>query len=360
MNLPQTIIVQQNGIMLILVSYFFSCYTNNVFVYSIRIIISIIKIDCFIIFFDLSGSWRAVYRFSNKSMSIIDNLPSILAQESMGDVMQVALLPAVNDEHGGLIVELEDPMDSTVFHTSLQASITNWRTQGIKGVWIKLPLKLANLVEAAVEEGFWYHHAEPNYLMLVRWLPDTMHTIPVNASHRVGVGAFVMNDKREVLVVQEKSGMHRGSGLWKFPTGVVDQAEDIHAGAIREVKEETGVDTEFIEVLAFRQSHMAFFEKSDLFFVCMLRPLTHDIHPQETEIEAAQWMPIEEYAAQPLVQKHDLLKYTLDVCLAKMDKDYSGFAPVCTGPLFSKRLGCLYLNKRDLNRASTSGTHDLI
>ena len=44
-----------------------------------------------------------------------------------------------------------------------------------------------------------YHHAEPSYLMLVYWIPDTKNTLPVNATHRVGVGAFVMNDKGEVI-----------------------------------------------------------------------------------------------------------------------------------------------------------------
>jgi len=48
------------------------------------------------------------------------------------------------------------------------------------------------------QEGFWFHHAEPHYLMLVYWIPETTNTIPANASHRVGVGAIVMNDKREV------------------------------------------------------------------------------------------------------------------------------------------------------------------
>lgn len=51
-----------------------------------------------------------------------------------------------------------------------------------------------------LQVGFWYHHAEPNYLMLVYWIPESVHTLPVNASHRVGVGGFVMNDKREVLL----------------------------------------------------------------------------------------------------------------------------------------------------------------
>jgi hypothetical protein len=37
-----------------------------------------------------------------------------------------------------------------------------------------------------------------------------------------------------------------------------------------------------------RQSHKAYFEKSDLFFVCILRPLSFDITKQESEIEDAQ------------------------------------------------------------------------
>lgn len=37
-----------------------------------------------------------------------------------------------------------------------------------------------------------------------------------------------------------------------------------------------------------RQSHKTFFDKSDLFFVCLLRPISFDISVQEAEIEAAQ------------------------------------------------------------------------
>ena len=38
----------------------------------------------------------------------------------------------------------------------------------------------------------------------------------------------------------------------------------------------------------YRQSHKAFFTKSDLFFVCMLQPLSTEIQKQEEELEAAQ------------------------------------------------------------------------
>lgn len=35
--------------------------------------------------------------------------------------------------------------------------------------------------------------------MLVYWIPATPNTLPPNATHRVGVGAFVMKENGEVL-----------------------------------------------------------------------------------------------------------------------------------------------------------------
>ncbi|KAK8294392.1 hypothetical protein V6Z12_D06G254200 [Gossypium hirsutum] len=259
------------------------------------------------------------------------------------------LLNAVDDRYGGVIVEVREAMDSALFGSVLRASIAQWRHQGKKGVWIKLPIQHVNLVEAAVKEGFWFHHAEPNYLMLCYWIPEGTHILPANASHRIGIGAFVMNEKREVLVVQESTGRFRGTGVWKFPTGVVNEGEDICAAAVREVKEETAVDTKFIEILAFRQSHKAFFDKSDIFFLCLLEPLSSEVQKQETEIEAAKWMPFEEYEAQPFVQKHELLKYIVDICLAKKDRNYSGFSPVPTTSAFSDEKNYMYFNTTDLN-----------
>ncbi|OMO64693.1 hypothetical protein COLO4_31937 [Corchorus olitorius] len=257
------------------------------------------------------------------------------------------LLNAVNDRYGGVIIEITEPMDSALFASLLRASIAQWRHQGKKGVWIKLPIQHANLVEAAVKviyrllqpnqavlraflknpEGFWYHHAEPNYLMLAYWIPESAHTLPANASHRVGIGAFVMNEKREVLVVQENTGRFWGTGVWKFPTGVVDEGEDLCTAAVREVKEETAIDTKFVEVLAFR----------------------YEICKQESEIEAAKWMPFDEYAAQPYVKNNDLSKYIADICLAKKERKYSGFAPVPSTSVFSNEKSYMYFNTYDLN-----------
>ncbi|PSR96466.1 Nudix hydrolase [Actinidia chinensis var. chinensis] len=269
---------------------------------------------------------------------------------SLLGVEKIKLLDASEDAYGGVIVDMKEPMDSEVFASLLRASTSQWRQQGKTGIWIKLPIELVNLVEAAVKEGFRYHHAEASYLMLVKWIPKTNSTLPANASHRVGIGACVMNDKGEVLVVQENGGKFKGTGVWKFPTGVVDEGEDIFMAAMREVKEETGIETQFLEVLAFRQSHNSFFGKSDLFFVCMLRPLSWDIQKQDSEIEAATWMPLEDYAAQPFVQKHEQFSYIARICLEKKNNNYTGFCAVHTTTAFSSKKNYLGVWIKELVR----------
>ncbi|KAJ4976855.1 hypothetical protein NE237_001961 [Protea cynaroides] len=298
---------------------------------------------------------RMMTPFNIRCISIPVNTPPFMEHAiTENNAPSVKLLTASNDDHGGVIVDLKDPMDSDLFVASLRASLLLWKQQGKKGIWIKLPIEHVNLVEAAVKEGFWYHHAEPKYLMLTYWIPETCNTLPANVTHQVGVGAFVMNDKREVLVVQEKIGTLQGKGLWKFPTGIINEGEDIFVGAVREVKEETGIDTEFVEVLAFRETQKSFFEKSDVLFLCMLHPLSFDIQIQELEIEAAQWMPIEEYAAQPFIQQHHL-KYGLDIFFAKTHKGYGGFSAVSTRSSFSNKPSHLYVNSSYLNQSLLSG-----
>ncbi|KAG4929150.1 Nudix hydrolase 2 [Glycine soja] len=98
------------------------------------------------------------------------------------------------------------------------------------------------------------------------------------------------------------------------------------------------------EYLLNRQSHMSFFEKSDLLFVCLLRPLSFSIQIQEVEIEVANWMPFDEYAAQTFMEKFELLKYTNDIYLAKIDGQYFGFTPVSITSNFFENKNYLYLN----------------
>ncbi|GBG77027.1 hypothetical protein CBR_g23353 [Chara braunii] len=240
-----------------------------------------------------------------------------------------SLLAFEGDLYDGVIIDPTClPADRDVFLSRLRSSLGLWASQQRKGVWLKLPRENANLVPLAISEGFDYHHAELHYVMLTKWLPPTPSTLPPNASHQVGVGAFVVNDKREILAVQEKYGFLRGKSIWKLPTGLVSQQEDIWTAAVREVKEETGIEAEFMEIITFRQAHSAAFGKSDLFMICSLKPLSFQITKQDSEIEAAQWMPLDEFLGQPFLQTRDMFMRMLMLCVAHLDGRYKGLRPI--------------------------------
>eukprot|EP00193_Tetraselmis_chui_P016325 CAMPEP_0177776606 /NCGR_PEP_ID=MMETSP0491_2-20121128/14807_1 /TAXON_ID=63592 /ORGANISM="Tetraselmis chuii, Strain PLY429" /LENGTH=268 /DNA_ID=CAMNT_0019295417 /DNA_START=857 /DNA_END=1663 /DNA_ORIENTATION=- len=237
------------------------------------------------------------------------------------------ILPASEDAYGGVIVDKRSlPVSPEIFEKSLAMSLEHWTQYGFKGVWLKIPLAQSALVPAAVRQGFVYHHAEPEYLMLNHWLPQSPSTLPANASHQVGVGGFVLNEKREVLVVQEMNGPLRGQGVWKMPTGLVSVGEDLHLAAVREVKEETGVDAQFEAVLATRQSHGMAFGKSDLFFVCALRADSNQtLTPCNTEISDVTWIPLEEFCNIEFMKGRELYAEILKSCEAWANGKYSGF-----------------------------------
>ncbi|CAN6998047.1 unnamed protein product [Brassica oleracea var. botrytis] len=151
------------------------------------------------------------------------------------------------DNYGGVVVNLieTEPMTAQEFESKLDVSLTAWKVQGMRGIWIKLSSQLSSLVDSAIKRGFTYHHAENEYVSHLALF------LPINASHRIGIGAFVLNKSREVLVVQEIGGRFKGTGVWKLPTGIIQEGEDIWTGAVSEVEEETGIKTKFVEVLAF-------------------------------------------------------------------------------------------------------------
>ncbi|KAK9819425.1 hypothetical protein WJX74_002241 [Apatococcus lobatus] len=238
-------------------------------------------------------------------------------------------LEATDDLYEGIIIfdsRLPDSVEE--FGSRLDHSLELWTNNGKRGIWLRVPHAQSQLIHPAMQRGFGFHHAEPGYLMLTRWLPNTPSTLPANASHQVGIGAFVLNDANEVLVVQEKSGGLKGKGIWKMPTGVVNQGENITRGCEREVLEETGLRAKFQAVLAARQAHNFAFGKSDMFFVVAMRPEGSDLSltAQESEVEAVQWMPLEEYSQMPFLLGRPILRDILGSCVAYARGEYKGMS----------------------------------
>ncbi|KMZ60311.1 Nudix hydrolase [Zostera marina] len=240
----------------------------------------------------------------------------------------LGILNAFDDEYNGVIIDSEGlPSSPNSFSSILRSSLSHWKQRGKNGVWLKIMARQAHLVHIAIKEGFVYHHAETGYVVLTFWLPDEQPCmLPSTGSHQIGIGAFVINENKEVLVVKEKKCPLRCSGVWKMPTGFIDKSEEIYLGAIREVKEETGIETEFLQVVAFRHAHFVSFEKSDLFFICMLKPLSSQITIDGKEIEDAKWMQLEDFLDQPFYKEDFMSKSAIEICIAKHEQRYKGFS----------------------------------
>jgi 8-oxo-dGTP pyrophosphatase MutT (NUDIX family) len=199
------------------------------------------------------------------------------------------------DVFNGVTIGPEHLVDMTYerLKKQLPLALKTWLEEGKRGIWIKIPTNQSELISIATNLGFDFHHAQPGYVLLTKWLPSMEpNKLPRYANHQIGVAGLVVNDKDELLVIQEKYLRSLRRPIWKFPGGLADPGEDLYETAIREVKEETGIDTEFVSVLCFRHMHELKWGIDDLYFICLLRPLNTNIVMDEAEISACKWMKV--------------------------------------------------------------------
>lgn len=163
--------------------------------------------------------------------------------------------------------------------------------------------------------------------MMYKWLPiDLSPNIPIYCHTMIGCGGLVVNDQKQILTIKEKQAIVKGT--WKLPGGYVEPSmhyiyfyclfslilnispdENFVDAVIREVQEETGVQTKFDSLVCVRhalggENRISFgFGCSDLYFVIALKPDTHDITKCEREIDRCEWMDFDKYLAHPNVHE---------------------------------------------------------
>lgn len=182
------------------------------------------------------------------------------------------------------------------FTETLEKTITHFNTEKAKGFFITISLKEhSHLFPLLSEKKFTFHHAEGDDATLVTWLPkNKKNRLPGYSSHYVGVGGLVIDFKNEsVLVIKEKNG-HDTKG-WKIPGGLVDVGEYLPEAVVREVFEETGIESKFKGIVALREKSPYYFGRNDFYFVCLLEPGNEEISQCEHEIEKSAWMPVDEF-----------------------------------------------------------------
>ncbi|MFK8795691.1 NUDIX domain-containing protein [Planococcus plakortidis] len=129
----------------------------------------------------------------------------------------------------------------------------------------------------------------------------------------LGAAGLVVNQNNEWLVVKKRyGGLH---GKWSLPAGFVEKDETIDQAALREVKEETGIDCDLIGMIGFR-SGVIKGRVSDNMGVFLLRPLqgNQPILAQQDELYEAAWRSPEDLSSDgdASVMLHEMASYIVE------------------------------------------------
>lgn len=210
------------------------------------------------------------------------------------------------DRYGG--IEIKDlslfPESEAEFESSLAVWIADWKTDKVRSVQVFFRAPKFHLMNVAMRHGFFLHHAKSDYVLMILWLDATTPCrMPAYASHYVGIGGCVLRIVQdqtscelpfEVLMIKENRTTD--ARKWKFPGGFVDPGEALGPAVVREVREETGVQVEFLSLVNLREQLNFKYGATDFYFtsVCITCSDESPIRVEDTgEVQLAQWIPLD-------------------------------------------------------------------
>ncbi len=129
-------------------------------------------------------------------------------------------------------------------------------------------------------------------------------------------GGIVCNDKGQVLLVNNMALRDPNKSYWGFPKGHIDKGESSKDAAIREVKEEVGLEVEIIEKIG--QSKYIFTKNGEKVFkvvvMFLMKAKVGELRVLEEELMDAKWFsPDEALEKLSFKQDKDLLKEALQL-----------------------------------------------
>lgn len=106
-------------------------------------------------------------------------------------------------------------------------------------------------------------------------------------------GGIVFNNLGQVLLINNAALRDPSKSYWGFPKGHLDVGESSKEAALREVKEETGLEVEILDKLG--QSQYVFTHKEEKIFktvtMFLMKYTNGEVKPQELEIIGLGWYP---------------------------------------------------------------------
>lgn len=125
-------------------------------------------------------------------------------------------------------------------------------------------------------------------------------------NYSVGVGALVMRDNKLLLV---RRAQEPGKGKWTNPGGYIEQLEPIEHTIVREVREETQIETRVRSIIAVRDLPRPI---HNIYVAFLMEYLSGEPVPDGVEVDAAGFFSLEEMAGMEVA---DFTAWLIEVAL---------------------------------------------
>jgi ADP-ribose pyrophosphatase YjhB (NUDIX family) len=139
-------------------------------------------------------------------------------------------------------------------------------------------LHVAADIAAAAEESLEIRREQAHFID--EWMQNIGEGVPGYVTPKVAIGAVVGNEAGEILLVKRAE-----SGVWLYPTGWADIGYSPSEVAIKEVREETGIICEPVQVLGVIDGQRMGFSRFGMYMIlfhCTAVGGELSAHPLET------------------------------------------------------------------------------
>jgi ADP-ribose pyrophosphatase YjhB (NUDIX family) len=144
-------------------------------------------------------------------------------------------------------------------------------------------LHVAADIKAAFEESNELRREHGHFVQ--EWMDNIGEGIPGYVTPKVAVGAIVGNDAGEILLVKRVP-----SGVWLYPTGWADVGYSAAEVVVKEVREETGIEAEPVQLLGVVDGMRMGFTKFGMYMLLFhCRATGGELNPHPLETDGCGW-----------------------------------------------------------------------